>query len=99
MLWQQYLKRISKQWTDKEKALVSDIANQVGLAIENARLVNETRDQANRDQLISRFSTRLRETLDMDTVVKTAIDEMKRNFNLKEVEVRLNTPDENKIEN
>ncbi len=89
------LKRKMKKWNPKEQELISEVANQVGLAIENARLVDETREQANRDQLISEFSTQLRETLDMDTVVKTAIEEMQKTFNLKEVEVRLNTPKEN----
>jgi len=93
------LKRPSKSWSAKEKTLISDISEQVGLAIENARLVDETRKQATQDQLVSEFSTKLRETLDMDTVVKTAIEEMKKTFNLKEVEVRLNSPEENEVEN
>ena len=93
------LRRISKKWSDKEKALISEITDQVGLALENTRLVNETREQASRDQLVTEFSTKLRETLDMDTVVKTAIREMKKTFNLKEVEVRLSVIDEDKIEN
>jgi len=85
------LKRIARQWTKKETALVSDIANQVALAIENARLVDETQEQANREQISAEFSTKLRETLDMDTVVKTAIIEMKKTFDLDEVEIRLNS--------
>lgn len=92
------LRRPSKQWNNKEKTLISDVAEQVGLAIENSRLVDETREQANRDQLVSGFSTKLRETLDMNTVVKTAIEEMREIFKLKEVEVRLNSPDEEKDE-
>ena len=92
------LNRPSKQWSNKEKALISDVAEQVGLAIENTRLVDETRDQANRDQLVSEFSSKLRETLDMDTVIKTAIEEMKKTFNLDGVEMRLSTPDKDKTE-
>ena len=86
------LKRMARQWTKKETVLISDIANQVALAIENARLVDETQEQANREQISAEFSTKLRETLDMDTVVKTAITEMKKTFDLNEVEVRLNSP-------
>ena len=91
------LQRISRHWTKKERALLSDVASQIGLAIENARLLHETREQAQQEQLVSDVSSRLRETLDMDTVLKTAVEEMKRTFNLKEVEVRLaptNTPEE-----
>ena len=92
------LKRSSRQWTEKEQALISEVADQVALAIENSRLVNETREQANRDQLITEFSSRLRETLDMDTVVKTALEEMKKTFGLDEAEVRLNISNENRVE-
>ncbi|MBT3315732.1 MAG: GAF domain-containing protein [Anaerolineae bacterium] len=94
------MQRVSRQWTNKEKTLLADVATQVGLAIENARLLNETREQATQEQLISEVSSRLRETLDMDTVLKTAMEEIKRTFSLKEVEVRLVTPkEENKVNN
>ncbi|MBT3187487.1 MAG: GAF domain-containing protein [Anaerolineae bacterium] len=93
------LKRASREWTKKEQVLIADVANQIGLAVENTRLVEETREQANRDQLVSGFSSKLRETLDMDTVVKTAIEEMRKTFNLDEIEVRLNLPEDNEVEN
>ena len=92
------LKRSTRQWTKKEQALISDVSDQVALAIENSRLVSETRDQANRDQLVTEFSSKIRETLDMDTVVKTALVEMKKTFGLDEAEVRLSIPDENRVE-
>ncbi len=91
------LQRLSSHWTNKEKALLSDVATQVGLAIENARLLNETREQANQEQLVSEVSSRLRETLDMDTVLKSAIDEIKKTFDLKEVEVRLVSPNDDDV--
>ncbi len=91
------LQRLSSHWTNKEKALLADVANQVGLAIENARLLTETREKANQEQLISEISSRVRETLDMDTVLKSAIEEIKKTFDLKEVEVRLVTPSEDKV--
>jgi GAF domain-containing protein len=83
------MKRPAQPWTEKEKALIADISAQIGLAVENARLVEETQRQAQEEQLVSEFSAKLRETLDMDAVVKTAIDEMKKTFDLKEIEVRL----------
>ncbi len=91
------LQRPSRHWTKKEKALIVDVATQVGLAIENARLLSETREQANQEQLVSEVSSKLRETLDMDTVLKTAIEEIKKTFDLKEVEVRLVPPNEDKV--
>lgn len=86
-----YLKREGQNWTTKEKVLINAVARQVGLAIENARLVSQTRTQALQNQLASEFTTKLRETLDMDTVVKTAIEEVQKTFKLKKAEIRLNT--------
>ena len=87
------MNRLSRHWTQKEKDLLTAVSTQIGLAIENARLLYETREQAHQEQLVSDVSTKLRETLDLDTVLKTAIEEMRRTFNLKEVEVRLSTDD------
>ena len=87
-------RRETQEWTNKEKDLIAEVAEQVGLAIENVRLVNQTRAQAIQEQLASEFTTKLRETLDMDTVVKTAITEVQKTFNLEEVEIRLNNPGE-----
>jgi len=92
------MNRLSRQWTRREQELLKAVASQVGLAIENARLLYETREQAHQEQLISDVSTKMRETLDMDTVLKTAIEEMKRTFNLKEIEVRLSPSDAPEIE-
>ncbi len=87
------IQRLSRQWTKKETDLLEEVAKQIGLAVENARLLYETREQAQQEQLVSDVSAKLRETLDMDTVLKTAIEEMKRTFNLREVEVRLTPTD------
>ena len=87
------IQRLSRQWTKKEKELLQDVATQIGLAVENARLLNETREQANQELLVSDVSAKLRETLDIDTVLKTAIEEMKRAFNLREVDVHLTPTD------
>ncbi len=93
------LQRLSRDWTKKEKNLLDDVATQIGLAIENARLLNETREQARQEQLVSEISSKMRETLDTDTVLKTAIEEMRKTFNLKEVEVRLTSSDNNERKN
>ncbi|NOZ00044.1 MAG: GAF domain-containing protein [Chloroflexi bacterium] len=82
----------NKQWTKKEQTLAADIAIQVGLAVENARLLEDTREQARREQIVAEVSSRMRETLDMDTVLQTAIREMQRTLNLREAEIRLGLP-------
>lgn len=74
-------------WSEREKVLVEKIADQVSLALENSRLVDEAQKSAARDQMIANISTRIRETLDVDAVVRTAAAELRRVFDLKEAEI------------
>jgi GAF domain-containing protein len=81
----------SAGWTERERVLIEKIAEQAALALENSRLVEEAQRNAQRDQLIASISSRVRETLDVDSVVKTAAIELRRIFDLKEAEVSLGT--------
>ena len=77
----------SNQWSERERNLLEKIADQVSLALENSRLVDEAQKNALRDQLIANISTRIRETLDVDSVVRTTATELRRVFDLKEAEI------------
>jgi len=76
-------------WTEQEEAVAKEVANQTALALENIRLVERTRLRANREQLISSVSARVRETLDLDTVLRTSAHEIQRALSLDEAEVRI----------
>lgn len=78
-------------WSERERILVEKIADQVALALENSRLVDEAQKSALRDQMIANVSTRVRETLDIESVVRTAATELRRAFDLKEAEVLIGT--------
>lgn len=82
------LKRKSNEkWSEHERALIEKVAEQVTLALENSRLVDEAQKNALRDQMIANVSTRIRETLDVDAVIRTAATELRRIFDLKEAEI------------
>jgi GAF domain-containing protein/HAMP domain-containing protein len=70
-------------------AMIEQAADRLATALENARLIEETRQRAQRDSLISGFSNRVRATLDLEAVLKTAAQEIQQVFQLKEAEVRL----------
>lgn len=74
-------------WTEREQDFVEKIAGQVALALENNRLVDEAQKNALRNQMIASFSTQVRETLDVEAVVRTAASELRRVFDLKEAEI------------
>jgi hypothetical protein len=59
------------------------------VALESAQLFEETQRRASRERLIGEVTARVRETLDMDTVLQTAIREVGEALGLAEVEVRM----------
>jgi GAF domain-containing protein len=84
------------EWSERERILVEKVASQVALALENSRLVDESQKSAMRDQMIANISARVRETLDIDSVLRTATTELRRVFDLKEAEVSIGiSPAEN----
>ena len=76
-------------WTAQEENVAREVAAQAALALENIRLIERTRQRANREQAIAGVSARVRETLDLDTVLRTTAREIQQALNLQEVEVRL----------
>ena len=78
-----------RRWTADEIALVEAVLNQTALSLENNRLIVETRSRADQEKMISEISNRMRETLDLETILQTTALEMQKTFGLSEVEVRL----------
>lgn len=87
-------KGIITEWPERERILVEKIADQIALALENSRLVDEAQKSALRDQMIANISTRIRETLDIESVIRTAATELRRVFDLKEAEINIGTSQE-----
>ena len=71
--------------------LAEAVAEQLALAADNLRLLDETQRRAARERLVGEITDRMRETLDVDTVLQTAVREMRRILDLAEAEVRLGT--------
>ena len=58
-------------------------------ALESARLYQDTQRHAAEEQLLGEVTARMRETLSLDTVLRTAIHEMGSALGLPKVEVRM----------
>lgn len=79
----------SPAWNTEEVELLEDIVEQLGLALDSARLYAETRQRAEQERLVDRVTSQMRATLDIDTVLETAARELRDALGLAEVEVRL----------
>jgi GAF domain-containing protein len=78
-------------WTEDQIELATAISEQMGLILENARLFEEARYRADRERRAREITARMRETLDVESVLKTAADELYRAFELDDVVIQLIT--------
>lgn len=81
-----------KTWNGETVNFIESIADQLGAALDSARLYAETRKRAEQDRLVDELTERIRATLDIQTVLETAAQEMRTALGLAEVEVRLGEP-------
>jgi GAF domain-containing protein len=70
-------------------SLVQEVANRLALTLENVRLLEESQRRAARERMTREVTARMRETLDIDTVLQTAIREIGEALGIAEVEVRM----------
>ncbi len=87
-------KREDAVWTPRDKEVLETVANRLESALDAARLYQETQQRALHDRIVSDVSARMRETLDLETVLKTAAREIQQALNLAEAEIRLGSAPE-----
>jgi len=80
-----------RQWTAEEVALVQAVTNRLALAAENLRLLDETQRRAAQERLVGEVTARMRQTLDVEAVLDTAVDEIARVMGLAALDLRLGT--------
>jgi len=83
-----------RQWTNDEIALVEAVADQMALAIENARLLEETQQRAEQEQALSQMTARFTRSLDVDALLQTAVRELGQLLRTDEISVYVGTPPE-----
>jgi GAF domain-containing protein len=76
-------------WTEEQIALAETLAERLSQALESARLYQESQRRAVRERLIRDVTANIRQTLDMEAVLKTGLDEIYQALDLEQVVVRL----------
>lgn len=85
-------------WSEDEWALIEALADQAALALENARLFEETQSRAQREHVIADITARIRASTDMGTILKTTAEELSKALNLSRARIRLGVEDENNVD-
>lgn len=77
------------EWTSDELGLLETFSEQMKLALDSARLHQESQRRVAREQAIGQVAHQLRGSLDIDTVLQTAVREIGEIMGLAEVQVRI----------
>jgi GAF domain-containing protein len=78
-----------QKYTADQLNLAMTMANQVAVALENARLFEETRQRAERERLISEITGKIRASTNLDTIIQTTAQELGRALGTARVLVRV----------
>jgi GAF domain-containing protein len=79
------------EWTPEQIELLETLCEQLGDALDDARMYRDAQRRAAREQTLAEVAGRVRESLDVDVVLQRAVQEMRRALGVAEVEVRLDT--------
>jgi len=85
-------------WTTEDITLFQALAQQLQVALEGARLYRDSQRRAAREQLTSAVTARMRETLNIETVLQTAAREIGQALGLAALDVRLGGDVEHPVE-
>jgi GAF domain-containing protein/HAMP domain-containing protein len=77
------------EWTPEEIALVETLAEQLGLALDSARLYQDTQRRAAREQLTREITDKMRSVTGVEDIIQTAVDELSRVLGTSRTFVRL----------
>lgn len=67
---------LSREWNQDELAMIQATAEHTALALENARLLADSRQRATKERVISEIGTRITGAISIDNILKTAVEEL-----------------------
>jgi GAF domain-containing protein/HAMP domain-containing protein len=79
-----------KDWTPEQQTLVDAVARQAAIALENARLVQESHQVAVRERMLAEINSRIWSAATIDGVLQTVVKELGRRFDASQVSIELN---------
>jgi GAF domain-containing protein len=75
--------------TNDERALAEAITNETAIALENTRLMEETQRVAQQERLVGEIAARVQRSLNLETVMKTAVLEIGKVAHASRIQLRL----------
>jgi hypothetical protein len=78
----------NRSWTQDEVNLAEAVSDRLSLALENARLIQESQKQVIKEQTISEVTSRIGASINLKNVLQTAVEELGRAMPGSEVLIR-----------
>jgi GAF domain-containing protein len=85
----------TEDWTPEQRNLIETIAAQAALALENARLVEESQTIASQERITNEIIAKIWSSSNTDGILQTAVRELGRAMEASEVDIELTTGDHN----
>lgn len=73
------------RWLNHEINVMRNLAEQLGIALESARTYQETQSNAQRNRILSDVTGRVRENIEVESILRTLVTEIRTALNLPEV--------------
>lgn len=80
-------KKDASSLTHLDEDLINEVASQVGLAVDNLRLLEDAQQRARQEQTIGELATRFSQAMDIDSLLQTAARELGQMPDVSEVSV------------
>jgi GAF domain-containing protein len=74
-------------WNEQEIAFMKTLTDQLGQALESARLYSETQRRAERERLTAEITARMRTSNDPQAILQTAIQELRQALGVRQAQV------------
>ncbi len=81
--------KANKPWSAEDTAFVEAVTTQAALALENARLLEETQRRAAQERFVAEIARKMRTTTDIETILRTAILELGRALRASEGRIQI----------
>ncbi len=81
------------QWTSDEVEFIEAVSNQAALALESARLLEESQKHAERERTLNQLVTRFARSLDFDALLQTVVKELGQLPQVTEASIHIAPPE------
>ncbi len=78
-----------RTWSANETALLKAVADEIAIAVDNARLIEQTEQRAQRERLIADISRKMLAANDLHSIAQIAGDELGRALRISRAEVKV----------